>query len=185
MHAPSQGPLWGARTALLAAACTGIAWSGHIAWGGSAVSSGSFLLATAALGLLLGPFTRSQRGFGEIFAVLAAAQCGLHIIFQFTAAPAPLTAHAGHGLLGYSPGMLAGHLWAALLAAALLAHGEAALWTLLALLGRALPRPVRAPRLVAAGPPRFAPEPPDLRPGLRILRQDRPRGPPDARPVPR
>ncbi|MFC7326530.1 hypothetical protein [Marinactinospora rubrisoli] len=163
MHLPSRGPLWLVRTAVLAVACTGIAWAGHTLWADGTAPARSFPLATAFMALVLAPFTRSQRGFGEIFGVLAAAQAAMHVLFVSAdpadAHPDTVLAEVGPCLLGYSPGMLAGHLWAALLAAALLSRGEAAVWSLLALLTNALPRlltpaaPPAAPRPLVARRP--------------------------------
>ncbi|WP_236567659.1 MULTISPECIES: copper resistance protein [unclassified Nocardiopsis] len=143
---PAHGTLRLTRTALLAAACTALAWGGHNLWAASPATSGGFAAATAVLFPVLWRFTRTMRGFGDIFAVMACAQVVLHLVLQGSAVPALLvrdTGHTGHGLLahvlGLAPGMLFAHLWAALLASALLAHGEAALWFLAALLLRSLP----------------------------------------------
>src|SRR5699024_1507394 len=92
-------------------------------------------------------------GFGDIFAVISLSQIVLHLIFQVSAGPSHgvLADGAAHSpwnhVLGFAPGMLLGHLWAALLASALLAHGESALWYFASLLSRALPRPLRTPVL--------------------------------------
>ncbi|WP_444962452.1 copper resistance protein [Nocardiopsis sp. M1B1] len=150
---PAHGTLRLLRTALLAAACTGLAWGGHNLWAAAPASPGGLAAATAVLFPLLWYFTRTMRGFGDIFAVMACVQILLHLVFQGSGEPLPGILdtgadHAGHGLithaLGLAPGMLFAHLWAALLASALLAHGEAALWFLTALLARALP-PLRVP----------------------------------------
>ncbi len=152
---PAHGTLRLTRTALLAGACTGLAWVGHNLWAESPAGAGGFLLATAFLFGLLWRFTRIMRGFGDIFALMALAQVALHLILQTTGpglvAPSPATDHSGHGLLahtlGLAPGMLFAHLWAALLASALLAHGESALWSLATAVSRSLPRLLRLPDL--------------------------------------
>lgn len=144
---PAHGPLRLLRTAFLAAACTGLAWGGHNAWAEVPAGAVGFLAATAVLLALLLPFTRRMRSFGDIFAVMAAAQVAAHLVLQGSTAHLPASGHGGHDLsahmTGLAPGMLLAHLWAALLASALLAHGEAALWLLAGLLARALP-PLRA-----------------------------------------
>ncbi|MBB6173658.1 hypothetical protein HNR23_003718 [Nocardiopsis mwathae] len=195
MQSPGGGPLRAIRTAFLAVACTGLAWGGHAVWADVAVAPGAFAAATALMGLLLARFTRCQRGFGEIFTVLATAQVGLHLAFQLLSAASPSAAagHAAHaaapghtagvlthtlGALGLSPGMLAGHLWAALLAAALLAHGEACLWTLLRLLAAALPTLLRPAAPPTPAPPVHAPHPGPARPRRRLHYSEHPRGPP-------
>ncbi|MFD6952735.1 copper resistance protein [Nocardiopsis sp. TSRI0078] len=183
---PAHGTLRLLRTALLAAACTGLAWSGHNVWAASPASLGGFAAATAALFPLLWYFTRAMRGFGDIFAVMASAQVLLHLILQGSAEPLPGmlgtgAGHAGHGLpahaLGLAPGMLLAHLWAALLASALLAHGEAALWFLTALLCRALPS-LRVPGLAFASPVRVSCAAALAAPSPVVLSAHGPRGPP-------
>ncbi|MFC3999797.1 copper resistance protein [Nocardiopsis sediminis] len=187
MQSPGYGPLRAIRTAFLAGACAGLSWSGHALWADTPASPAAAPVAAVLLTPLLAALTRRQRGFGEIFAVLAASQVALHLVFLASAPESPALAegHAGHGLAGYFPGMLAAHLWAALLAAALLARGEAALWSLLALLGAALPS-LAAPATVPApaGTPPCIPEPPPLRPGGGAPRRDRSRAPPVPVPTP-
>ncbi|GAA1983860.1 hypothetical protein GCM10009799_06580 [Nocardiopsis rhodophaea] len=179
---------------MLAVACTGLAWGGHALWAGSPVALGAFVPATVLMAMLLARFTLCQRGFGEIFTVLAAAQVGLHLVFHSLSAVSPTVAagHAAHtatphqsaplthalGPLGVSPGMLAGHLWAALLAAALLAYGELCLWTLLRLLTAALPALLRPAVRPIPGPRTGAPDPTPARRSPRMLRRERTRGPP-------
>nr|WP_121188309.1 copper resistance protein [Nocardiopsis sp. Huas11] len=161
--APAHGLLRLVRTAFLAGACTGLSWAGHQLWADTQASGGGFLLATALLTPVLWHFTRIMRGFGDVFAVLASVQIVLHLALQGAGGPGSAfagTDHSAHGLLthtlGLSPGMLLAHLWAALLASALLAHGESALWFLCVLLGRALPPLLRVPRLA---PGAWAPAP--------------------------
>lgn len=150
---PAHGTLHALRTAFLASACTVLAWGGHSLWSDDPPHLAGFLAATAFLYPLLWFFTRIMRGFGDIFAVIALSQIVLHLIFQVSAGPShgALADGAAHSplnhVLGFAPGMLLGHLWAALLASALLAHGESALWHFASLLSRALPRPLRTPVL--------------------------------------
>lgn len=183
---PAHGTLRLTRTALLAGACTGLAWVGHNLWAESPAGAGGFLLATAFLFGLLWRFTRIMRGFGDIFAVLAFAQVALHLILQAAGpdllALDPGTGHSGHGplshTLGFAPGMLFAHLWAALLAAALLSHGEAALWSLATAVSRALPRPLRAPDLTFGVPGRTLTAPRPTAPSPPVPSSHGPRGPP-------
>jgi hypothetical protein len=183
--APAHGLLRLLRTAFLAGACTGLSWAGHHLWADAPASGGGYLLATAALTPVLWHFTRIMRGFGDVFAVLASVQVVLHLVLQVssgTGAALAGTDHSAHGVLahalGLSPGMLLAHLWAALLAAALLAHGESALWFLSVLLRRALPPLLRVPPL-AAGPARPVPAaPPAARARWSVLSAHGPRGPP-------
>lgn len=171
------------RTAILAAACTGLAWGGHHLWATAPASAGGFVAATAVLSPLLWYFTRLMRGFGDIFAVMAVAQILLHLVFQASSEPV-LAASGGHGVhgplshaLGFAPGMLLAHLWAALLAAALLSRGEAALWFLASLFLRALPPP-HAPDLAFGVPVRTWDTTPAAPPSPVALSARCPRGPP-------
>ncbi|MBB5495104.1 copper resistance protein [Nocardiopsis metallicus] len=183
---PAHGTLRLTRTALLAGASTGLAWVGHNLWAQTPAGAGGFLLATAFLFGLLWRFTRIMRGFGDIFAVMALAQVALHLILQ-AAGPGLValdhgTDHSGHGLLshalGFAPGMLFAHLWAALLAAALLAHGESALWSLATALSRALPRLLRVPDLSFGTPGRTRSAPRPGAPPRPAPSAHGPRGPP-------
>ncbi|XKK37379.1 copper resistance protein [Nocardiopsis sp. ARC36] len=184
---PAHGTLRLTRTASLAAACTGLAWGGHNLWAEVPASAGGFAAATAVLFPVLWFFTRSMRGFGDILAVMATVQVALHLVLQGSVDPAfgADVGHAGHGFLahtlGFAPGMLLAHLWAALLASALLAHGEAALWFLAALFARALP-PLLVPRLAfgAAAPARSPARSAASSPAP--LSAHRPRGPPGSHP---
>ncbi|WP_306370632.1 copper resistance protein [Nocardiopsis sp. CC223A] len=188
---PAHGTLRLLRTASLAGACTGLAWAGHDLWAAEPAGAGGFALATAFLTSVLWHFTRIMRGFGEILAVMACVQVALHLIFQGSADPAFAAFdtgvdHSGHGMLahtfGLSPGMLLAHLWAALLASALLARGEAALWFLAALLSRVLP-PAHARDLpLPPSPPGVAAAPAAV-PAAPGLAAHPPRGPPALSPA--
>src|SRR5699024_2135351 len=168
---------------------------GHSLWSEDPPHLAGFLAATAFLYPLLWFFTRIMRGFGDIFAVIALSQIVLHLIFQVSAGPShgALADGAAHSplnhVLGFAPGMLLGHLWAALLASALLAHGESALWHFASLLSRALPRPLRTPVLSPRRPlPRPVPRSPNLSqapPTARGPRRPLPRPLPTPGPSPR
>ena len=185
MVRPAHGTLRLTRTALLAGAASGLAWGGHNVWADTAAGAGGFLLTTAFLFGLLWHFTRIMRGFGDIFAVMALAQVALHLILQVTAvpgSPGPGDHHGAHGALthalGLTPGMLFAHLWAALLASALLAHGESALWFLATTVSGALPRPLRVTLspFGVLGRTHTAPLP--TAPSPPVPRAHGPRGPP-------
>ncbi len=184
---PAHGTLRLTRTAFLAGACTGLAWGGHNLWAATPAGVEGFALATLLLFCLLWRFTRVMRGFGDIFAVLALAQIALHLTLQGSAGPLPIALdtgidHSGHGLLthtlGFAPGMLFAHLWAALLAAALLAHGESALWSLTSAVSRALPRLLRVPDLAFDPPGRTPASPSKGLFSLAVRASHGPRGPP-------
>ena len=184
---PAHGTLRLIRTALLAGAATGLAWVGHNLWAETPSGAGGFLLATAFLFGLLWRFTRIMRSFGDIFAVMAVAQVALHLILQGTAGTAlatlePEADHTGHGLLthtlGFAPGMLFAHLWAALLAAALLAHGENAAWSLATAVSRAMPHLLRVPDLTFGAPRRALTAPQPTAPTPPVPSAHGPRGPP-------
>lgn len=185
---PAHGTLRALRTAYLAVACTGLAWGGHNIWADVPASLGGLALATAFLFPVLWHFTRMMRGFGDIFAVMACAQVVLHLIFLTSAAPvsgsfgAEHAGHADHGLMahtmGLAPGMLFAHLWAALLASALLTHGETAVWALAGLLSRALPKLLRVPDLTFNVPTRVLSAPLLTAPSPITPTSHGPRGPP-------
>ena len=183
---PAHGTLHALRTAFLAGASTGLAYGGHNLWAPDPASTGGFLAATAFLFPVLLFFTRRMRGMGDIFAVLAASQAGIHLILQGSGSPdhdflRHGTDHSGHSVLahvlGLAPGMLFAHLWAALLAAALLAHGEAALWALASLLTRWLPHGP-GPRVPVVPRPIARPLSPDVPLSTVDLSTHGPRGPP-------
>ncbi len=185
MMRPAHGILRLTRTAFLAFACSGLAWNGHNQWAEIPAGVEGFLLATLFLFGLLWRFTKTMRGFGDIFAVMALAQVASHLILQVMVDPGAAPPGHGHGehgssthLLGLAPGMLFAHLWAALFASALLAHGESALWFLAGVVSRALPRPLQV-----TGPPFEPPErvytvPPFSAYSSPAPRAYRPRGPP-------
>lgn len=188
---PAHGTLHALRTAFLASACTVLARVGHDLWAESPSHPGGLLLATAFLYPVLWFFTRIMRGFGDIFAVLALSQIVLHLIFHVSAGPSHVdltdtVTSPEHSppihTLGFAPGMLLGHLWAALLASALLTHGESALWHFASLLSRALPRSLRTPTFF-----RQLPLPRTTHPPLNFSQAPStvhgPRGPP-SRPTP-
>ena len=182
---PAHGTLRLTRTAFLAGACTGLAWGGHNLWSDTPAGVGGFLLATTLLTGLLWHFTRIMRGFGDIFTAMALVQVALHLLLQVTAGPELHSAgadHGGHGLLihtfGLTPGMLFAHLWAALLAAALLAHGESALWFLSTAVSRVLPRPLRVHGLPFGAPGRAHSAPLPTAPSPPAPTAHGPRGPP-------
>lgn len=177
---PAHGTLRLTRTALLAGACTGLAWVGHNIGADTPAGAWGFLLATAFLFGLLWRFTRIMRGFGDIFAVMALAQVALHLILQLSGPGVVPIDHAGHGsaVLGLAPGMLFAHLWAALLASALLAHGESALWFLATAVARALPRPPRLPDLAPVESGAAPVAPPSPAPTSPEPSTHGPRGPP-------
>lgn len=185
MVRPAHGTLRLTRTALLAGACSGLAWGGHNQWAETPAGVEGFLLATVFLLGLLWPFTKTMRGFGDIFVVMAFAQVASHLILQVMVDPGvspPGHDHGGHGpaihLLGFAPGMLFAHLWAALLASALLAHGESALWFLAGVVSRALPRPLRATTPPIDVPGRVHTAPPFTAHSSPAPRAHMPRGPP-------
>ncbi|WP_017616170.1 hypothetical protein [Nocardiopsis salina] len=189
---PAHGTLHALRTAFLAGASTGLAYGGHNLWAPEPASSGGFFAATAFLFPVLLFFTRTMRGMGDIFAVMAAAQVGIHLILQGSGGAAhgllhTGADHSGHGLLthvlGLAPGMLFAHLWAALLAAALLAHGEAALWALASLFTRWLPQGLHA-RIPVVPRATVRPLHRDVPPLSTVdLSTHGPRGPPGSAPL--
>jgi hypothetical protein len=140
MRSPASGSLRALRAGLVALVCVSFALAGHVMSGGArpsmvGLAAVSFITFAAMLS-----FTRRERSFGAYFRALLAGQVAFHASFMLGAqhgataagshshhASAELTAQAGSSLL-VSPAMAAGHVLAALLAAALLAFGERAVW---------------------------------------------------------
>ncbi|WP_017591043.1 hypothetical protein [Nocardiopsis potens] len=166
------------RAAMFAAVCTAVALLGHVAAGAPGPDAGVFAAAWAGLTLLGTPPARAPRSAPALIAGVLGAQLLLHLFFTLAAGPLPaggLLPAAEHMCSGGAEhgggtGMLAAHLWAALVTGWWLAGGEEALWTLLHRLRAALDAPPAAPApLLAAPAARALPAPaPGLRP--RMLR---------------
>ncbi|KAB8189741.1 MFS transporter [Nonomuraea phyllanthi] len=187
----AQLPFRLARTAAFTAVCVTLAALAHVVGGGSAPTpqaTGLGLAGVSALGLALCGRERSpaainvvlmgaQLGLHELFAGEGAGYFTLHGLFSSPGAAAVHT-HAQGGL-AVSSGMLLTHMTATLITGLWLARGEAALWSLLRLIGRrlvpALPAAVSMPAVLVAAPvvmARVVPVQPDFR--HRVAR----RGPP-------
>ncbi|MFG2006108.1 hypothetical protein ACGFNU_43850 [Spirillospora sp. NPDC048911] len=178
-----------ARGGFLAAACTLLALAGHALAGGGACCLPplpALLGVGAVVGVLCVTVAARLLSFWKILVVVGWAQLAFHFSFTATASgPAhhagaePLPAPAG---AAFGPSMIAGHLVAAIAAAALMAGADRALWWLLtAVFAIALayawpiPRPVEAHRppwavLVVTDPAPLL--------GVLIARAVRRRGPP-------
>ncbi|MBF8192009.1 MFS transporter [Nonomuraea sp. K274] len=158
-----------ARTAAFSAVCVALAALAHVLGGGGRPepwAAGLGVAGVSALGLAL---CGRERSAVTINVALAGAQLGLHELFAGDGA-AYVSVHAhGQGGLAVDAGMLLTHLTASLITGLWLARGEAALWSLLRLLGRRLLlllRPVAVPAVRACAPVVFARVVP-LQPGFR------------------
>ncbi|WP_369055849.1 hypothetical protein [Kineococcus terrestris] len=199
MIAPARGTLRAARAAAVAGTVLALASAAHVAAGGGLPDALTVLallaLTTCAAHLL----TRRRLSGPALVGVLGAGQVVLHEVLVATCAvPAGALAGAGHhGQLlttdpattaaataaasapGWSAGMLAAHTAATLLAALVLARGEAALWAL-----RTWWRPLLVVlRLAVAPPPGPRRTPPPAPPAvaapcLLVVRRAPRRGPP-------
>ncbi|MEV0231248.1 MFS transporter [Nonomuraea sp. NPDC050786] len=146
MHA--QLPLRLARTAAFSAVCVALAAFAHMLGGGSAPApwaAGLGLAGVSALGLAL---CGRERSTATVTIALVSAQLGLHELFAgdggayfslrgLFSTEAVVHSHARGGLT-VTTGMLLTHVTATLITGLWLARGEAALWSLLRLVGRRL-----------------------------------------------
>ncbi|MFI7641194.1 MFS transporter [Nonomuraea sp. NPDC049400] len=144
----AQLPLRLARTAAFSAVCVTLAAFAHMLGGGSAPApwaAGLGLAGASALGLAL---CGRERSTATINVVLVCAQLGLHELFARDGEtyfalrglfPANAVVHSHtQGGLAVNTGMLLTHVTATLITGLWLARGEAALWSLLRLIGRRL-----------------------------------------------
>lgn len=206
MRTAARAPFHALRSALVSLTVLSLAAGAHTLGGGQLPSAGILLALLALTGLATTTATRLKLNLPALAGLLGAGQLVLHEAFTVFSAPAlagavpgpagavaphharpvPLPASAGNPLAAsgmdseLSLLMLAGHAFATLLCAFLLARGETALWSLAAWLRPLLrlpaavaPAPVAVP--AATGwPGESAPLP------WRNLRRDCRRGPPAA-----
>jgi hypothetical protein len=172
MLSPASGFLRGLRAACLGVVGLLLALVAHLAAGGVAPQPAVLLLLAGLLGVAAAWLTRVRLSPLRIAMSLAGMQAVLHEVFMRSGAPAaclmtgvstPAAAPMGHGqamvgcavsmahagmgqpwVLG-APAMLAAHVGATAVMAALLAYGEAVLWF--------LAECVRRPRWIALGHP--------------------------------
>ncbi|MEP6561707.1 MAG: hypothetical protein ABJD68_11640 [Nakamurella sp.] len=133
------------RAGAFAVIATQLAALGHLLGGGQLPDPAILLTVTVFLGGSLSGLATKRRSGWQIFAGMVASQLVFHAAFQ-------LAGHS-HGAQSVLPtgGMLAFHLVAAALTAALMANGESMLFRLFAALHRVLaPAPIRT--IVALAP---------------------------------
>ncbi|WP_432548169.1 hypothetical protein [Kineococcus sp. SYSU DK004] len=200
MIAPARGTLRAARAAAVAGTVLALASAAHVAAGGGlpdALTTLALLAITTCAAHLL---TRRRLSGPALLGVLGAGQVALHEVLAATCAlPAGAVGGAGHhgqlllaapaaatgaqvGAAGAPAAMLAAHTAATLLAALVLARGEAALWALrawwrplLVVLRLAFPPPPGPRRTPPPAPPAVA------APSLVVVRRAPRRGPPPRR----
>lgn len=205
MPQPARGGLRLARLGAVVAVCLGLAAGGHAVGGGGLPDAATLGLTLPLLGLVALWFTRRERSIATLFAVLAAAEAALHVVFHLagqhvaTLGPA-LLGHAAHGRPAFAgeaalmthatghhaamgigagvlptPSMAVAHLVATALTAIALGWGDRSLWAAARRLLPVLPSAPRAPR--PSGTPSCGAVPPRLRP-VDLLRLAPARGPP-------
>jgi hypothetical protein len=172
------------RAAVPAGICTLLALGGHLAGGGVMPSVPLLLVTALLLTGVLAVLAGCQRGLPQLFGILVAGQLAFHAAFTLDDGHGqPALVDGGHSALSIltSPAMAAGHLFAAVLAAVLLAYGDHALWAAYRLLLRvALPDVPLAQLAGGVAPPCSRPAG-DAVPvgfGIRIARATSRRGPP-------
>lgn len=161
--------------------CTLLSLYGHAGAGGYLPDIGLLCV----LGLLLAAFlivlADRRRGPVAILVMVGGAQLALHGLLQLLGGAHP---HAHMHSVGVDPVLMtAGHALATVITAATLAGAESAVFTVAAVLARALPRPPAAlPIPDPPGRPVPLALPLDVRlPGVAVARLYRRRGPPPAR----
>jgi hypothetical protein len=175
---PAQAPLTLPRALTITGLILGLAATAHTAGGGRLPAVPVFVLLAALVLLPVTVLARRRLNLASIATVLGAGQLALHA--AFTAFPRPadhcttteMAAHGHHQVAGMpdcvagtmamhavlpGPGMTAAHLVAVALTALLLAHGETALWRMLAWLAPlAFALHIRVlPQWAAPAPPRM------------------------------
>lgn len=137
----SRGPARLARAAALALLTTLVSLTGHALAGGALHVSGPMLLAALALGGMAVAAAEVRRSFPEILGVVLLAQPVFHLL-------ASLGGHGSHAspTTGMGAKMVLAHVVGALVASALLAGAESALWALAGVLA-----PFRVPATEPAG----------------------------------
>ncbi|WP_086823369.1 hypothetical protein [Allokutzneria sp. NRRL B-24872] len=140
---PVRGALRALRGCLLATTSAALATVGHVAAGGSAPDTALTVLLTVLIATVAVSFADKRRGPLAILTTLGTAQLTTHLLLN------ALTLHE-HGAVTDSWTMLAAHVVATLVTAALLVGAESAIFGMAAALGAVLPR--RSPQ-----PPVFAP----------------------------
>jgi hypothetical protein len=129
------------RGSLLAGTSAVLAVAAHVIGGGMAPATGLTVLLTigiAAAGIALAD---RQRGWVEILLALGAAQLGMHVLLT-------IGGHAGDAGQVHGWPMTGGHVLAVLLAAAVLAWAETAVFAVAAAVALLLPRRLAAPPTV-------------------------------------
>jgi hypothetical protein len=165
--------------------CMLLSLYGHLSAGGDLPNGGLLCL----LGLLLAGFLIAladrRRGPLAVLAMVGGAQLALHVLLQLLGG-AQQAHSCMHAMPSTGPNpllMTAGHALATVVTAAVLAGAESAVFTVAAVLARALPRPLAAlpapaapARLVAVATP------PGVRAsGVTVARLYQRRGPPGER----
>lgn len=164
MPSAGRGALRALRAGVLGTAAAALAITGHVGGGGAAPAVPLAAAAAIVTSAVFHRFLSRQHGPVGIATLLTAAQLALHGASVLAADPAtgPHGTHALHALphgetvTAWSAAdgrMLAAHVVASALTALVLARGEAVMWGLCALLGRAAVVPRRVLPTVAWSAP--------------------------------
>jgi hypothetical protein len=171
---PAQGAVRVLRGCALAVCCTLLALSGHVLGGGSVASVLAMLVVAAPLGAAFVVWADRQRGPVQLAAAAVGSQAAFHAVFTL----------CGGTALHHAPvatEMAAGHVAAAVVAAWVLARGEAALWGLYRALSAvvlSVPGPTAVVQRLVPGRPDGVPVVTDA--GVVIAGTHPRRGPPRA-----
>lgn len=135
---------WKAVRATIFAVLAGqLALVGHLIGGGHVPNPAALITITGLIGGIAGGLAGRQRTFTFLLTAMTICQVTFHLAFM-------VSAHAEHEMMWMTTGMVVFHGFAAVITAALLAHGEQALFRLAAAARRIVTRltqtpPVRLP----------------------------------------
>lgn len=141
MAPPTTGRWRSARAGAFALLAAQISVTGHVIAGGTLPDLSLVLAMTALLAACLSGLARQRRGFGSLLAMMAGTQVVFHLLLTLGATQHPMAQSDSHPAR-----MWVFHAVAALLSAALLAHGEQLLFALHGWLHRLRPTLPQRPR---------------------------------------
>jgi hypothetical protein len=145
---PGRGIARLVRSGAAAVGTTALAVLGHVLGGGT-VHAGLALLVLLWVAAGAYVLAACRLSFGRLLSLVGLGQVAFHGAFVLAH---PASDPSAPAAAAFDPAMLAGHLLAAVATAALLARGEAALWSLARLLDRTVAAVRLARRALARAP---------------------------------
>ena len=139
---PGHGTMRLVRGGVLATCSVLLGLSGHLLGGGSGQVVAPTVLAGAVIGVASVAWAHRRRGFGQLMGAAVLAQVAFYGTLALASSHGSVHHHDGMTAAWSGQRMMLAHAVAAVLMAAVLAHGDAVLWSL----GRMLPAVVRPGR---------------------------------------